>query len=64
MRVKKSAAKRKRPVATDLHFLSIKIASAALEDIDAYAERKTRELGMDVNRTDAVRMLIAKGLKE
>lgn len=34
-----------------------------LKSLDAWAARKSRELGTEVNRSDAVRMLIAQGLK-
>ena len=59
MRSKKNA----RAHAADSHPLNVRIESAMRKSLDTWAARKSRELGTDVNRSDAVRMLIAQGLK-
>jgi hypothetical protein len=54
---------KKNTPAADSHPLNVRIESAMLKSLDAWAARKSRELGTEVNRSDAVRMLIAQGLK-
>ena len=52
------------PLAEEVQQVAFKLPKSLVRDIDAYAEQARKELaGITITRSDAVRLLISKGLE-